>query len=308
MSIAFDQPDIETLKAQIQKELKDIPYESMKIRPVEGIELDPIYTQSNYRTQIPMSTNTRIIFSLYSIEDIQSANKEILQTLEQGINGIILDLKQKDFNTNEIEGLFKNIRLDYIYTEFLNLSQTTEATILSFLQDYPHPLSALQTALNNDVYCIANDLFLDESSKLLLSGISSGYIHIELSGDYFWDIAKIRAIKILLTNRCLLDGETPHFIFIGEPTVKNKSTEQIENNLLKQTTEAMSGIIGGCEGIWIRSFDGRADNPFSQRISKNIAHLMQEEAYLHLVEDASEGSYFVENYTEQIAKAIYNKL
>jgi len=35
---------------------------------------------------------------------------------------------------------------------------------------------------------------------------------------------------------------------------------------------------------------------------------MQEEAYLHIVSDVSNGSYFIENYSEQMAREIYRVL
>lgn len=311
MSIEFKKPSIEEIESLIQKELKDIPLGSLAIQSPENFRLSPIYTSSHQEIAVPFSLDYRVVFQLFSIEisDINAWNRKIINALENGLNGIILDFQHNDWNIEDLNLLFQNIRLDYIHAEYLHLTSTTLRAIQEMLHTYPHLLNPLNSCLSENSYCISDRNFTDESAKLIQDPkITKGYIHIELCGDYFRDLAKIRAFKILLFNYKKLEQVNAHFLVIGEPTTANKSLDNIESNILKLTTEAMSGMLGGCEGLWIKPFDSKSEHEFSERISRNIFHLMQEESYLHLVQDPAHGSYFIEEYTQKFAKAIYDQL
>ncbi len=73
------------------------------------------------------------------------------------------------------------------------------------------------------------------------------------------------------------------------------------------TTQSLSGLIAGCDGMVIDTFNGEY-NSFSNRMSRNIFNILKEEAYLDKVDDPSFGSYFIENYTKKIAEKIYQLL
>ena len=311
MSISFSKPNIEEVQALIQRELKDIPLEQLSIKSPEGFKLSPIYIHSEKQVNIPFSLDYRVIFQMASLDliAISISNQKLIKSLEQGQNGLILNFNHLDWTLNQLSELFQNIRLDFIHTEFLNLSELTESNISEFLNNYPHSLSWSHTALSSQVYCISDNQFVLESAKLIqrLNG-KKAFIHIEMSGDYYRDIAKIRSFKTILFQHAKLEGNSPEYIIIGETCMKNKTVENKENNILKLTTEAMAAMIGGCEGLWIKPHDNEMDSEFSQRIARNIFHLMQEEAYLHIVHDVSSGSYFIENYSEQMAREIYKVL
>lgn len=311
MSITFSKPNTEEVHALIQRELKDIPLEQLFIQAPEGFQLSPIYNKSEKQVHIPFSLDYRVIFQLVNpdLTTISKSNKHLLKSLEQGQNGLILNFSHLDWSVNQMAELFKDIRLDYIHIEFLNLREATEKAIHEFINTYPHSLSWYHTALSSQVYCISDDKFITESAKLIqsLNG-KKAFIHIEMSGDYFRDIAKIRAFKTLLFQHAKLEGFSPEYILIGETSLKNKTEENKENNILKLTTEAMAAMIGGCEGLWIKPHDNELDSEFSLRIARNIFHLMQEEAYLNIVNDPSSGSYFIEEYTEKMAREIYSIL
>ena len=311
MSISFSKPNIKEVQNLIQRELKDIPLEQLAIKAPEGFKIDPIYLSSEKQVSIPFSLDYRVIFQMVSpnLTAISKSNRDLIKSLEQGQNGIILNFSHLDWNLTQLSDLFTDIRLDYIHTEFLNLSEVTERSISEFLQKYPHPLLWSHTALSAQVYCISDDQFVTESAKFIQgSNGKKAFIHLEMSGDYFRDIAKIRAFKTILFQHAKLEGYSPEYVIIGETSLKNKTVENKENNILKLTTEAMAGMIGGCEGLWIKPHDNEMDSEFSQRIARNIFHLMQEEAYLHIVQDVSGGSYFIENYSEHMAREIYRVL
>jgi hypothetical protein len=124
MSFAFHKPNIAEVKALIQKELKDLPLGSLSIHVGENQSLSPIYTNSNKCHKIPYLLDYKVIFQLFSLTCAQAEtnNRNLLEALENGQNGLILDFKHEDWKLDNLNQLFLNIRLDYIHTEFLNLN------------------------------------------------------------------------------------------------------------------------------------------------------------------------------------------
>jgi methylmalonyl-CoA mutase len=74
-------------------------------------------------------------------------------------------------------------------------------------------------------------------------------------------------------------------------------------NLLRSTTEAMSGAIAGVDSLWVRPFDAayRRPDAFSERIARNQQIVLKDEAYMSKIIDPSAGSYYIENLTASIA-------
>lgn len=171
MSIPFSKPNIEEVRALIQRELKDIPLEQLAIQAPEGFKIDPIYLSSEKQVNIPFSLDYRVIFQMTNLDlnAISASNQALIKSLEQGQNGILLNFNHLDWNLTQLSDLFTDIRLDYIHTEFLNLSEVTERSISEFLQKYPHPLLWSHTALSAHVYCISDDQFATESARLIQS-------------------------------------------------------------------------------------------------------------------------------------------
>jgi methylmalonyl-CoA mutase len=95
-----------------------------------------------------------------------------------------------------------------------------------------------------------------------------------------------------------------NYLIVAKTSSLNPHQEKV-NMLIQHTTEAISGFISASDGIIIAPI--QTDNiHLDRRMARNIFHLLQEESYLSLVDDASNGSYFIENYTHQIAKKIHS--
>lgn len=84
----------------------------------------------------------------------------------------------------------------------------------------------------------------------------------------------------------------------------NKSLKDPYSNLLRQTTEAMSAIIGGTNGMIVLPYDLYGQNPseLAARMAINISSIVQEESYLDKVNDPLGGSYSQENLTAIIGE------
>ncbi len=126
-----------------------------------------------------------------------------------------------------------------------------------------------------------------------------------VGSNYFFEIAKIRAAKILW--KIILDeyqaNETSIYIN-STTTITNFSCFDQHNNILRTTTEAMSAIVGGSNSISILPFDTAFENTtdFSERIAINIQHILKEETFLDKVADISKGSYYIESLTDEMVE------
>jgi methylmalonyl-CoA mutase len=84
----------------------------------------------------------------------------------------------------------------------------------------------------------------------------------------------------------------------------NKSLRDPHTNLLRQTTEALSAVVGGIDELSILPYNFYAEKPdlnSTQRLATNIGLLMKEESYMDKVIDPSGGSYNIEELTEKIS-------
>lgn len=154
----------------------------------------------------------------------------------------------------------------------------------------------------------ANDII----QKLINHGLSIDdiaphmFFKFAVSSDYFPEIAKLRAARILWA--ALIDAyqakkqESGITDIIAETSLYNKSIYDPYTNMLRLTTEAMSAIIGGADMVHVQPFDMSYKEPdeFSKRIAKNVHLVLREEAYFDKVLDPSAGSFYIENVTNEL--------
>jgi len=70
----------------------------------------------------------------------------------------------------------------------------------------------------------------------------------------------------------------------------------------------MSAILGGANTICNLAYDGiyHKDNEFGERIARNQLLVLKHESYFDLVSNISEGSYYIESLTNQLAEKALN--
>jgi methylmalonyl-CoA mutase len=141
-------------------------------------------------------------------------------------------------------------------------------------------------------------------------------VTLSLGSNFFVEIAKLRAARLLLANVVESFGgkEISKAIYIhARGATWNKATLDPYANLLRSTTETFAGAIGGANGMHTAAFDESYETPdeFSRRIARNQQILMQEECELTRTIDPAGGSYYVEWLTDQIAQkawALFQKV
>lgn len=140
------------------------------------------------------------------------------------------------------------------------------------------------------------------------NGISADEIISKLSfnqgigPNYFIEIAKVRALKILWNLICEQYNSNSELYIHSNTNNYNLAAEDAQTNILRTTTEAMSALIAGSDSLSITPFNYayEATTNFTKRIARNISILLKEEAYLDKVNDAAKGSYYIEHLTDEL--------
>ncbi|SIS67590.1 methylmalonyl-CoA mutase [Chryseobacterium ureilyticum] len=125
---------------------------------------------------------------------------------------------------------------------------------------------------------------------------------IAVGGNYFFEMAKLRAFKIVfnqLSKEYGLD-EVP-YIF-AETSLRNKAVSDNENNLIRSTLELASAMIGGADAVFTNNYLVNRSTDNSEEISFKQQIVLAYESIINVFEDAANGSYYVEDVTQQIAE------
>lgn len=152
-----------------------------------------------------------------------------------------------------------------------------------------------------EIACIA--AHANEYLNWLNGKANSIQLNIAVGPDYFFEIAKLRAVRKVFALLSETYGIQPMLYIHAETAIRNLTVYDAHNNLLRTTTEAMAATIGGCNSLTVKPFDEvyNADNGFSDRLARNIQLILKAESYFDKVADVSAGSYFIEALTEQLA-------
>lgn len=125
---------------------------------------------------------------------------------------------------------------------------------------------------------------------------------IAVGGNYFFEMAKIRAFKLVFNQLSKeYDLNDIPYIF-AETSLRNKSISDNENNLIRSTLELASAMIGGADAVYSTNYLVEKSTENSEEISFKQQIVLAYESIINVFEDASNGSYYIEDITNQIAE------
>jgi len=124
---------------------------------------------------------------------------------------------------------------------------------------------------------------------------------IAVGGNYFFEMAKIRAFKLVFNQLSKeYDLDDIPYIF-AETSLRNKAISDNENNLIRSTLELASAMIGGADAVYSTNYLVEKSTDISEEISFKQQIVLAYESIINVFEDASNNSYYVEDITQQIA-------
>ena len=272
--------------------------------------------------------------------DAKSMNKSALHLLMNGATGLRIDLN--DFNATDLETLFSEIGFEHIVTTFIYHDKSQFEVLNDLGKKYKKVIGTAINTSEEDFGFISNmrnrlidgtkvqstggnvtheiAYCLHEGHNVLHDlmeieglGIDEAASQIKfkvgIGGNYFFEIAKLKTLRSLWHN--IVNAYTPEhscstIAYIeAETGFINKSLKDPNTNLLRQTTEALSAVIGGVDELTVLPYNWKAINPDlqkTQRLATNIVLLLKEESYLDKVIDPSGGAYSQENLISALQK------
>ncbi|MCR5175379.1 MAG: acyl-CoA mutase large subunit family protein [Anaerovibrio sp.] len=141
---------------------------------------------------------------------------------------------------------------------------------------------------------------------------AAGQIAFEFSmgANFFMQIAKLRAVRPIWAQIVEAFGgnEDSRKMYIhARPSRFFKTVYDPYVNMLRNTSEIFSGVVGGLDSFENPPFDEviRKGDEFSRRIARNVQIMLQEEFGLLQPIDPAGGSWAVETLTKQVKEKLW---
>ena len=269
-------------KEQLSKLLKDLPIENTTIRFVSGRKTPVVIKLIEEVVRDLHKKNCRFILD-YDPIDFLTFQGRFFDSEENDITTLakLINHCNNDLPKSRIIGisgyLFHNSGATLVQELAFSIGIASE--YLSLLSDKGISISEIEKHLN---------------------------FNFGLGSVYFMEIAKLRAARILYKRLIsAFDSECHSQMHIHSVSSEfNKSAIDSYTNLLRNTTEAMSAIIGGTDSLSIKPFDSTytISGDFSKRLARNIQSILKDESHLDKVNDPSAGSYYIESLTASMVE------
>lgn len=319
-------------KQKIQVDLKGKDFnEVMMTHTDEGIDIKPFYHQdSKIDMDIPSPQQWHIT------ENITPDDIELIDTIRsKGAEAFFLELK----HSNDLpDKLLNSETPNIVLCDDIDLKDIQSAENMIFAFDPIHRFIKTGNWLKNQ----SDDLqkhqsFVTKSQSLSIDarlfhnaganisqqlaystaqlqsylnhlksipGPLDIHIFTALGTNYFFEIAKLKALRLLVNTICKMHGISYDLKLISEPGLHHMSIYDYNVNMLRSTSECMSAILGGSDFVKNTYYDDifKTKNDFSRRIARNQLLILKHESYFDKVENVAEGSYYINYLVKALAE------
>lgn len=332
-STSFDEW-IEKIKTDLKgKELKSLKKDSL-----EGVRQMPF---SAPLPEIPGNDealdmhpkNTWDCIEIIADKESKAANNHALHALMNGADGLHF-VFQENWNWEEVR---KGINFEYI-TVYLDLSifqPSINEDIFSVCPNIfwisSNSRNSGKTCTNEIIKAVNQGAMVDTELALTLNELKSliekcldsdldedeasakVFALMATNSNHLIEVAKIRALKYMyafMLEKMGVKHDCSKFLHVYSlPQAANKFSTDVENNLLRLSSEFMSTLLGGSDAIGILPYNLNKEQStiLSQDTSRNISNLLREESYLDKCADPTKGSYYFEELSAKIISKSWSK-
>lgn len=294
----------------VKKQLKteDI-YPILEKQNLEGVEVKPFYTE----VQKPLVNLPRVEESTHLVAKYHESLEEEVFAFILDHNVENLDQKTLFVNNKELAGHISPKEEDQ-YFSLIDIFNEKEGSIDDQLakellaKDFKRNICVDISLHQNAGAAIYQQLGIAlAKTKELVEAYGAEILNklifrIAVGGNYFFEMAKLRAFKIVFNQLSKEYGmdEVP-YIF-AETSLRNKAVSDNENNLIRSTLELASAMIGGADAVFTNNYLVSRSTDNSEEISFKQQIVLAYESIINVFEDASNGSYYVEDITKQFAE------
>lgn len=330
----FKQLSVAEWKLKVQAELAGLDYNEVLVwDTAEGLQVKPVYTQEdrNLEASQPIQTTKDWKIIGQFLNDAKQDHSylygfEVPDEFASKVSGLpnYLDLFFRCENPKE---LLKSVdfallpNLKYLGLDVIGNFAATGNWMDSQEEDFEFAKKVQETNLfeksleiNASLYQNAGANHVQQIAMAVSHGVeyleklgpeaaSKIYFKTAVGGNYFFEIAKLRALRKLWKLVLAEYKQEAEPFILAETSLRNKSLLDIHNNLIRSGLEASAAIQGKADVVHVLPYDSvKSTNPFSEELASKQQLLLQKESFFDRFEDPVAGSYFVENITELFVK------
>jgi methylmalonyl-CoA mutase len=262
---------------------KDIdPATLLKDLPEHGVQIHPQFMDMDYLKQIH-EINPKAHIHLDIINQLASDGNWFLDGKK--------DYVEYETFMGSFKGYFSQFTINTSLYQQAGATATQElAYFAAHLNEYLNRYCDLDKEHNDGIY----NAFAKAEKRI--------NIDTTIGPNYFMELAKYRAYRVITKTLGAAYGLELSCYITASPSLRNKSLLDYNVNLLRSTTECMSAVLGGADTVYNLPYDSffNKENEFSDRIARNQLRILKDEAYLDKVNNAAEGSYYIDTLTKQL--------
>ncbi|MDQ4074346.1 MAG: methylmalonyl-CoA mutase family protein, partial [Thermoproteota archaeon] len=129
--------------------------------------------------------------------------------------------------------------------------------------------------------------------------------------EFFEEIAKFRAARLIYANILkekfnAKDPKSMHLRFHVQTSGESLTAQQVDNNVVRVTTEALAAVLGGCQSLHTNSRDEALALPTEEsvKIALRTQQIIANETGVTKTVDPLAGSYYLEYLTQEIIEGV----
>ena len=133
--------------------------------------------------------------------------------------------------------------------------------------------------------------------------------------EFLEEVAKFRAARVIYSKIIkeryhAKDPKSSHLRFHVQTSGESLTAQQVDNNIIRVTTEALAAVLGGCQSLHTNSRDEALALPTEEsvKIALRTQQVLAYETGVTKTVDPLAGSYYVEYLTEQIIDGVNSYL
>ena len=194
---------------------------------------------------------------------------------------------------------FENLEKDHEQLETIVQLDAFQSTLTVHVDAYQN---AGATMVQQLAYALSHvNEYLNHFGSKITNKIT---FNVTVGSHYFFEISKLRALRQLWSVLAKEYNLNQECIIIASPSKRNKTLYDYNVNMLRTTTECMSAVLGGADFIYNLPYDAlyHEANEFGDRISRNQLRILKDESYFDKTNNPTEGSYYIESITNQLAE------
>jgi methylmalonyl-CoA mutase len=262
---------------------------------------------------------------LIMVRDAAVANKNALQQLSAGADGIVFSLS----DNVKVPVLLENIQLEYCSVFFKGtISEKFATDLLSYTEkttvngafyhdsDITNIISSELTSFRSSGFLFSD---VKSSPEIALAKLLSRFVEhferssnvpramenvavmVETGNDFFLEIARLKALRVLWNGLCRAYAIKSKQLLIHalvSPWISE--SYQPHGNMIAATTRSLSSVLGGCDAITVIAED-QADNN-GNRVARNVSLVLREESHISKTGDATAGSYYIDSLVRELVE------